>query len=188
MIDNTKLSKDCSYILRHALEKYDLISDSTGWIQIRDLLSVLGRHFGWKNISESDIKYMINGSSKKRHEIVGGRIRAIYGHSTEKKIEYENIEPPLFLYHGTAEKNIDSILEQGLLKQSRQYVHLSTDFDTASQVARRHDSNIAIFKVDSQKAWEDGVRFYHPNDNIWLADYVSQKFLTITSRNEESTY
>ncbi|MGT2711236.1 RNA 2'-phosphotransferase [Streptococcus oriscaviae] len=97
------------------------------------------------------------------------------------KVKYEENEPPLFLYHGTAAKNIGSIFEYGLLKRSRQYVHLSNDIETASQVAVRHDSDIAILKIESKLAWKEGIKFYHPKDMIWLTDFVPSKYLTLVS-------
>ncbi|HEL2072756.1 TPA: RNA 2'-phosphotransferase, partial [Streptococcus suis] len=166
---------------RHATDKYHLKRDTSGWVPLSDFIAVLNLHFEWCNLSENDIESMIIQSNKKRHEIVSGKIRAIYGHSIGEKIEYEESEPPLFLYHGTVSKNIDSIIERGLLKRSRQYVHLSNDIETASRVAARYDSDIAILKINSKIAWREGIKFYHPQDMIWLADFIPSKYFTIVS-------
>ncbi|MCL1809554.1 MAG: hypothetical protein FWG42_07320 [Clostridiales bacterium] len=45
---------------------------------------------------------MIQKSEKKRHEACDGKIRALYGHSVEKRIVMEPVKPPDILYHGTA--------------------------------------------------------------------------------------
>ena len=45
---------------------------------------------------------------------------------------------PEILYHGTGEKFVASIDEQGLIPKSRLYVHLSGDIDTARKVGQRH--------------------------------------------------
>ena len=42
--------------------------------------------------------------------------------------------PPEILYHGTATKFLESIREKGILKRNRQYVHLSSDIETAKNV------------------------------------------------------
>lgn len=63
---------------------------------------------------------MIENSDKKRHELVDGKIRAIYGHSIPKKIVKESTEPPVILYHGTASRFIKSIKDKGLLPKGRQ--------------------------------------------------------------------
>ncbi|MGT2711235.1 RNA 2'-phosphotransferase [Streptococcus oriscaviae] len=65
MIDYGKLSRDCSYILRHAVDKYNLKSDSSGWVSLNDFIAVLNLHFGWCNLSEDALKFMVAKSKKK---------------------------------------------------------------------------------------------------------------------------
>ena len=62
------------------------------------------------------------------------RIRANQGHSIQVDVELEEKTPPEILYHGTGEKSVASILEQGLLPQSRLYVHLSLTSEISRQV------------------------------------------------------
>jgi RNA:NAD 2'-phosphotransferase (TPT1/KptA family) len=52
--------------------------------------------------------------------------------------------PPDFLYHGTAEANISSILEKGIEKETRQHVHLSADKETATKVGMRHGKPVIL--------------------------------------------
>ena len=120
---------------------------------------------------------MIEKSNKKRHEIIGNKIRALYGHSTSKIIIIENSEPPEFLYHGTANKFIKSIKEKGLLSKERQYVHLSLDVETAYEIGKRRDSKPIILKIKARLAWENGISFYFGNDNIWLSDDIPSKYI-----------
>ena len=84
----------------------------------------------------------------------------------------EEKTPPDKLYHGTARRFIESIKKNGLLPMSRQYVHLSADIDTAKKVGLRHDKRPCILEIDSKKAYEDGVAFYHGNEKVWLADNI----------------
>lgn len=65
MIDNNQLSKDCSYILRHATDKYHLKRDISGWVPLNDFIAVLNLRFEWCNLSENDIESMIIQSNKK---------------------------------------------------------------------------------------------------------------------------
>ena len=51
-------------------------------------------------------------------------IRANQGHSIQVDVELPMTEPPETLYHGTAQRFAASIENQGLLPQSRLYVHL----------------------------------------------------------------
>ena len=77
----TELSKEISYALRHAPWEYELEMDEEGWVPIEQLLDALHRKNDWKSITQEDIQQMIDISEKKRHENVGSRIRAFYGHS-----------------------------------------------------------------------------------------------------------
>ena len=56
----------------------------------------------------------------------GDRIRANQGHSVEVDLQLEEREPPEFLYHGTVERFLPSILKEGL-------VYLLTKLDLNSR-------------------------------------------------------
>jgi putative RNA 2'-phosphotransferase len=172
-----KLSKEISYALRHAPWEYELELDENGWVDIKQLLDSLKLDKNWTDLTVTDIEEMIKQSDKKRHEISNGKIRALYGHSTPERIKLEEKEPPEILFHGTAKRFIDNIKKNGLLPMSRQYVHLSVDIETAKIVGKRRDSEPVILKIYSGKAFEDGIKFYHGNDNIWLADKIDSKYI-----------
>jgi len=44
------------------------------------------------------------------------------------------VEPPEYLYHGTADRSYTSIMENGIKKAGHQHVHLSKDKETAHKV------------------------------------------------------
>ena len=56
-----------------------------------------------------------------------------YGHTYEV-ITGTIAEPPEYLYHGTSDIKMDLIIQEGLLSMTRQYVHLSSDIETALEV------------------------------------------------------
>ncbi|AYE35830.1 RNA 2'-phosphotransferase [Clostridium septicum] len=144
------LSKEISYALRHAPWEYELELDENGWVSAEQLLTALNESDKWENVTLEDLEHMIENSDKKRHELVEGRIRAIYGHSIPKKIVKESTEPPAILYHGTVRRFIKSIEDKGLLPKGRQYVHLSNDIKTALQVGKRHDNKPIILEISKK--------------------------------------
>lgn len=172
-----KLSKEISYVLRHAPWKYELDMDPEGWVSMEQLLDALHRTEEWKDVSEADLQEMILESEKKRHEIKDGRIRAFYGHSIPMKIWKEEKMPPDILYHGTARRFVESIMEEGLLPQGRQYVHLSQDVETARKVGKRHDDIPCILTIDAKSAWNEGIKFYFGNEKVWLADRIPPRYI-----------
>ena len=179
-MDYTKLSKEISYALRHAPWEYELELDSKGFVPIEQLINAINESGNYdRPITISDLEYIIKNSDKKRHEIQGDRIRALYGHSIPMHISKDLIVPPDVLYHGTTHKALDAILNDGLKPMGRQYVHLSIDTDTAIQVGKRRDNDPVILVIDAQKAYADGISFYKGNDKVILADYVSAQYITI---------
>lgn len=177
----TKLSKQLSYILRHAPEKFGLELDQDGWVGIDELLAAVRKKTEWNSLDEEDIKRMIKVSDKERHQMKNGRIRALYGHSVPQKVIKQADIPPPVLYHGTARKFIDKIMADGLQPMARQYVHLSIDVETAESVGKRRDFNPVILTIDAEKAVKEGISFYRGNQDIWLTDFVPPGLIRINS-------
>ncbi len=114
-MNNEELSKEISYALRHAPWKNELEMDENGWVDVKQLIEALNRKF--EEVQLSDLIMMIEKSDKKRHEIVDGKIRALYGHSIPMHIRKEEKQPPLLLYHGTARRFLNNITTQSFEKR-----------------------------------------------------------------------
>lgn len=165
-----------SYILRHRPDQYHIVLDSEGWCSLEDIKDVLNREID-KNITISVMEDVVAKMDKKRFEIKEGKIRAFYGHSMSTKIVKEKTEPPVYLYHGTARKSLDSIKQNGLQPMDRQYVHLSETVELAALVGKRRDNKPYIIRVLAKEAWNNGIAFYHGNEDTWLSEVVNPEFL-----------
>lgn len=177
---NTRLitiSKEVSYALRHHPDEYGLELDERGFVEISDLLNALNARNPKRGVTRTDLERIIDESDKKRHEIIGDRIRAVYGHSTSKRVEADAAMPPAILYHGTSRAAATQILAEGIKPMGRQYVHLSADIETALAVGARHDSEPVLLEVDAATAHAAGIVFYRGNDKVWLADRVPAEFV-----------
>ena len=173
-----KLSQEVSYALRHAPEEYGLTLDKDGFVEMNRLACAINKKSDYGKLVEPiDLEQMVARAKKQRHEIRDGKIRALYGHSTEERIEKTPREPPSILYHATARSSLESIMSEGLKPMDRQYVHLSSSADEAFSVGRRHDETPALLTVDAAQAAHDGIAFYEGNDSIWLADSVPAEYL-----------
>jgi putative RNA 2'-phosphotransferase len=174
----TDLSRVISHALRHQPWLYELELDDAGWVQLDDLLAALrAEDAAWAGLKEADLLRMMAQADKQRYEMRGGRIRALYGHSTPQKLSKEPAEPPAILFHGTAPKTTTLIRKHGLRPMGRQYVHLSVDSATAAQVGRRKANDPVILRIRAGVAHREGVRFYRGNDLVWLADVVAPAFI-----------
>lgn len=174
---STDTSKFLSYVLRHEPEAIELSLDKEGWAVIDDLILRAGNK-GYA-LDKDLIFDIVENSEKKRFTISedGLRIRAAQGHSTQQvNITYAEKMPPDILYHGTATRFIVQIREQGLLPLSRQYVHLSSDEDTAIQVGQRYGKPV-LLKIKAVDMYEKGYKFYQADNGVWLTEHVPYEYI-----------
>ena len=176
-----QLSKQISHMLRHEPWLYELELDNEGWIPLGNLIQALQKlRNAWQNISERDLLQMIEQSEKKRHEIINGRIRTLYGHSIPGKLLKQPAMPPNLLYHGTSPVFLKEIKSKGILPMSRQYVHyISVDIAIAKEVGKRKSENPIILTIKAREAYENEINFYKGNDLVWLADKIPPDFVKL---------
>ncbi len=171
-----KLSKFISLVLRHHPDAAGIALDEHGWAEVDDLLAGLKRT--GRPIDRALLEKIVAEDEKGRYRFdeSGSRIRANQGHSIPVNLELEPIEPPEFLYHGTASRFLGSILQEGLKPMGRQYVHLSQDLETAKKVGARHGIPV-LLKVESGRMYREGQCFYQSENGVWLTEKVDCRYL-----------
>ncbi len=180
------ISKKMSYALRHNPAKYGIKLDEYGYTDLDHFIAAIN-HVHHLALTRDDIAKVIAQSDKQRFEIRGTRICALYGHSIPGIIHHREATPPARLYHGTARRFLPSIQELGLLPMQRQFVHLSTDIQTAYQVGARHDNYPVILEIDTKAALNAGIKFYVGNEQVWLTDEVPSCFFRILPNNSKKS-
>jgi putative RNA 2'-phosphotransferase len=179
MLSNAEISRAMSHALRHEPWLYELELDDEGWAPVDALIEALRRAGPeWKLILRADVERVLVQADKKRHELEGDRVRALYGHSVPGKLKKEAAPPPPLLFHGTSADVVSEIMASGLLPMGRQYVHLSAARDVAIEVGKRKGANLVVLVVDAARAHEAGVAFYTGNEKVWLADHVPPQFVS----------
>lgn len=174
-MDNKKISKYISLILRHKPETIGITLDEHGWANVNELIKGINKTYP---LDFDTLKVIVAEDEKQRYSFNEDKtlIRANQGHSIPVDVELEEIKPPVVLYHGTGEKFVSSIEKQGLIPKSRLHVHLSPDLETAIKVGRRHGKSV-IYIIDSQGMYADGFKFYRSKNGIWLTKTVPLKYL-----------
>jgi putative RNA 2'-phosphotransferase len=169
-------SKFISLVLRHKPEEIGLALDENGWADIVQLIEGLGKR-GHK-ISFETLKEIVDTNEKKRFSFNEDhtKIRANQGHTVEVDVELKAVTPPSVLYHGTAAKSVDSILQTGLSKMQRLHVHLSADLETAIKVGQRHGKPV-VLSVDAGAMHNDGIKFYLSENSVWLVEEVPVRYI-----------
>ncbi len=171
-----KISKFLSLVLRHQPEKIGLRLSESGWASVERLIEASSEH--GIEFTLEELQHVVAGNDKKRFSFSedGLSIRANQGHSIKVELEYTPIAPPDVLYHGTAERFLNSIKQQGLIKAKRHHVHLSADVDTAVKVGQRHGKPV-VLKVEAGRMHLDGFVFYLSANRVWLTEHVPVQYL-----------
>ena len=175
-MDLNNISKYMSLILRHKLDVIGIELDEHGWANVNDLISGIEKDnhgFNFELLEE-----IVRSDSKQRYSFNDDKslIRANQGHSVNVDVELKEKEPPEYLYHGTVEKYVKSINQDGLIPKSRLYVHLSKDIKTAENVGKRHGKEV-VYCIDSRQMYRDGYKFYLSENGVWLTKEAPVKYL-----------
>lgn len=169
------ISKYIALILRHKPETIGISLDEHGWANVSELIEGISKthEFNMEMLEE-----IVATDNKQRYSFNEDHtlIRANQGHSIPVDVELEEVIPPEILYHGTGEKYVASIDQQGLVPKSRLYVHLSGDKDTAEKVGQRHGKPV-VYIVKSGEMHRAGIVFYRSVNGVWLTKAVPAMYL-----------
>lgn len=176
-----------SYVLRHDPDAINLDMNNRGWVSIEQLIN--NAHIAKRKLTMEGIEKIVKEDGKGRYAISedGKFIRALQGHSISKdrvSIEFDEKIPPKALYHGTATRFMDSIKEKGIISNNRQYVHLSSNEETAINVGSRHGTPI-ILEINTEEMLKKGHIFFLSKNGVWLTDSVPVEFFSV---KEEQDY
>jgi putative RNA 2'-phosphotransferase len=171
-----RTSKFLSLVLRHSPERIGLTLEHGGWASVPALIRLANR--AGHHLTESLLREVVTKNDKQRFALTpdGTWIRANQGHSIEVDLGLDPLEPPEYLFHGTAEDKLGSIRRDGLLPGRRQHVHLSPDEFTAVQVGRRHGVP-AVLRISAASMHEASCEFFLSANGVWLTAYVPVRFI-----------
>ena len=169
--------KFIAYVLRHNPSAAGLVLDGRGWADVDALIA--GVRGTGRELDKQTLEEAVKGDDKGRFSFNGDctKIRANQGHSFKVDVEMEVLAPPDILYHGTAEKYIESIRREGILRRNRNYVHLSRDVETAIKVGSRHGRAV-VLKIDTRQMYADGHIFLLSANGVWQTEHVPYSYVT----------
>lgn len=175
-----QLSKFLSYVLRHKAHDFNIPIDEQGYAALEDIVTLVINRFH-ERYSKDDILSLVESGpdGKKRYDVSGDRIRALYGHSKVKVVTGDPVGPPDILYHGTSPHVLEQINREGLKGMKRRFVHLSMDTKRAEHVGRRHSKPElpVILKIKAKEAHKAGIKFFHPEKNHFLCKSIPAEYI-----------
>ena len=177
-----QLSKFVSGALRHFPEDAGLELDEHGWTPLRELVIAVEQKYSWpdRETVEAIVATDPKGRFERNPETGGDpdRVRAAYGHSVDVTIDVSDGPVPETLYHGTAPRNLESILAEGLRPMNRQQVHLSASIETAADVGNRHADDPVVLEVDAAAMARDGHDIAKRGEATYTTDRVPPEYLS----------
>jgi putative RNA 2'-phosphotransferase len=182
----TRLSKFLSLVLRHRPDDYGLAMDEQGWVDFESLIDVLVAEDIVAETAEADVMELVEGSERRRFQVDGNRIRALYGHSARIRLDYPPDDPPAVLWHGTTPEHAARVRGEGLKPEGRAFVHLSSTEEEARAVGARHTDAPVLVRVDARGALERGVTFHQATELIWLCPALDADVCAVPDELPES--
>lgn len=166
--DHRRLSKAMAYLLRHHGPTNGVLIDKAGFASMEDLALAL-------NMDSSQLLSVTEHPGEPRFEVLGGRIRALYGHSLDVSIDVGiKVGTPNFLYHGSNWSALDEIVQKGLIPMQRRVVHLTNIAEEAMAVGERKGAPIVLSINQSHD--EEPVA-----EGIWVSPEVPPNRLKIVN-------
>lgn len=175
-------SRFLSMILRHKPEEIGITLDEHGWANVEELIAGLAKR---KPLDMQILEEIVATDEKQRYSFNEDKtlIRANQGHSIPVDVELPVTQPPEYLYHGTGEKYMESIMKIGLIPKSRLYVHLSADYETAVKVGKRHGTPVVLL-VHAAEMAKDGYIYYRSVNGVWLTKEVPVQYFEHASLSD----
>jgi putative RNA 2'-phosphotransferase len=176
------VSKYIALLLRHKPDAAGITLDKNGWADVGNLIDGIN-----KTKYNIDLKLLYDivatdGKGRYSFNEDNTKIRANQGHSIKVDVQMKEQIPPDILYHGTAERFLESIKAKGIISMNRCYVHLSQDKRTAVKAGSRHGKPVVLV-IDTAKMVEDGYQFWLSENNVWQSNTIPWKYVVDVLEN-----
>lgn len=166
--DHRRLSKAMALLLRHKGPTNGVLIDEAGFSSMDDLARAL-------KVDSNQLLAITEHPGEPRFEVLGGRIRALYGHSLDVVIDVGiKVDAPTSLYHGSSWSALDAIVQKGLIPMQRRVVHLTNIAEEAMAVGERKGAPLvlSINQSHDEKPVAEG---------IWVSSKVQPHRLKIVN-------
>lgn len=171
-----KLGRFVSGTLRHFPASVGVEMDKCGWVNLNTFCEVMKKRYNW--MRKEYLYALVESDEKGRYEVHDSKIRARYGHSVNIDLDYPESNFS-YLYYGASPEEVDVLLENGIFPIKQRYIHLSTSYEKAAEVALIHTENPVIIQIDALRAQEEGISLKLATDYIVLAEKISPEYLFV---------
>ena len=164
------LAKLITYILGRRPDEFGLVTDTEGFVKIKELLKAVTEEEGWKYVRRSHLDEIQYSLSEPPFEISGKQIRARHRDQLARPHQFSKL--PKLLFTSVRKRAYRSVLDKGIFPTGYYRVVLSSSRDLAERIGRRSDRDPVLLSVHVQKSIENGVRFYQSGESLFIAESI----------------
>ena len=166
-----KLGRSLAGILRH--RKNDPDMDSQGFVSLREVLSIVKSRNGRMDwLRTRHIEALVDTDPKGRYMIVGGKIKATYGHTVQLDIRLDNQNIPETLFYPATPEEASFLEESGIYPSDRAMVHLSLTYKDAFKAGSVRVDEPVILEVDTDTCIDMGYDIGKAARTVFLCRHV----------------
>ena len=165
-----RLAKLLDYILGRRPDEFGLVTDSDGYIKIKELLKALSEEEGLSYVRRAHLNEILLTMPDPSFEISDNSIRAKHRGHLPAHAYAPN--PPKLLYHCVRQKAYPHVTTKGLHPTGYSRVILSSNLDLAQRMGRRIDRSAILLTVQVQSCLDKGVVFFKAGEALFLADFI----------------
>lgn len=164
------LAKLVTYILGRRPDEFGLVTDTEGFVKIKELLKAITEEEGWKFVRRSHLDEVRYSLPDPPFEISGKRIRAKRRDQLARPRPVSKL--PKLLFTSVRKRAYRSVLDKGIFPTGYYQVVLSPDPDLAERMGKRTDQDPVMLSVHVQKSIESGVRFFQTGESLFIAESI----------------
>lgn len=165
-----KLAKLLDYILGRRPDEFGLVTDSDGFIKIKELLKALSEEEGLTYVRRAHLDEILITLPDPSLEIVDNSIRS--KNRRHLPAHTYAAEPPKLLYHCVRQKAYPHVYAKGINPAGYSRVILPSNHNLARRMGRRIDRSAVLLTVQVQHCLDKGVVFFKAGDALFLADFI----------------
>ena len=164
------LAKLITYIIGRRPDEFGLVTDTEGFVKIKELLKAITEEAGWKYVRQFHLEEILYSLPGPPFEISGKQIRAKCRDQLARPNPAQKL--PKLLFTSIRKRAYRSVLDKGIFPAGYYQVVLSSSRDLAERMGKRTDQDPVMLSVHVQKSVENGVRFYQVGESLFLAESI----------------
>jgi putative RNA 2'-phosphotransferase len=165
-----QLAKFLKYVLGRRPDEFGLVTDTEGYVKIKELIKATSEEDGLGYVRRSHIDEILIALPNHGLEVKENLIRVRDREHLPKRTFA--LDPPKLLYTCIRKKAYPFVLNRGIKPTGFAKIVLSSRRDLARRMGRRRDHSAVLLTVQVGQAEDKGVVFLKAGEALFLADFI----------------